>query len=72
VPLLRRHHEAPPDDPKTWSACGKGHVRLPLLQRSRYKGTYAGGVGVRPSLVEAVLNHMVASDEECTDSEEAA
>ena len=22
LPLLRRHHEAPPDDPKTWSAVG--------------------------------------------------
>jgi len=44
VPLLRRHHEALPHNLKTWSASGTAHVRLPVLQRGRYKG--AGGVRV--------------------------
>ena len=26
-----------PDDPKTWSAFGTAHLRLPFLQRGRYK-----------------------------------
>jgi len=37
MPLLRRHHAAPPDDPKTWSAFGTVHLRLPFLRRGRYK-----------------------------------
>ena len=37
MPLLRRHHAAPPDDPKTWSAFGTAYLRLPFLQRGRYK-----------------------------------
>ena len=32
VPLLRRRDEAPPHNPKTWSAAGKGHLPLPFLQ----------------------------------------
>jgi hypothetical protein len=38
VPLLRRHHEALPHDLKTWSASKTAHLRLPFLQRGRYKG----------------------------------
>jgi hypothetical protein len=37
--LLRRHHAAPPDDPKTWSAFGTVHVRLPFLRTGRNKGS---------------------------------
>jgi hypothetical protein len=45
--LLRRYHEAPPDDPKTWSAFGTVHLRLPFLRRDRDKGSKAGDLGVR-------------------------
>jgi hypothetical protein len=44
MPLLRRYHEAPPDDPQTWSAFGTAHFRLPVLRRDRSK---AAEVGVR-------------------------
>jgi len=37
MPLLRRRHAAPPDDPKTWSAFGTAYLRRPFLQRGRYK-----------------------------------
>jgi hypothetical protein len=37
MPLLRRHHAASPDDPKTWSAFGTVHLRLPFLRTGRYK-----------------------------------
>src|ERR1700684_2597389 len=37
--LLRRYHEAPPDDPKIWSAFGTVHLRLPFLRRDRNKGS---------------------------------
>jgi len=46
--LLRRYHEAPPDDPKIWSAFGTVHLRLPFLRRDRNKGSKAGDLGVRP------------------------
>ena len=46
LPLLRRHHEARPDDPKTWSAVGTVHLRLPFVRRDRYKGSKAGDLGV--------------------------
>jgi hypothetical protein len=49
VPLLRRHHEALPHTLETWSASGTAHLRLPVLQRRRYKG--AGGV--RPLVAPA-------------------
>jgi hypothetical protein len=39
MPLLRRHHAAPPDDPKTWSAFGTVHLRLPFLRTGRNKGS---------------------------------
>jgi len=39
VLLLRRHHEALPHDLKTWSAPGTAHLRLPVLQSGRYKGS---------------------------------
>jgi hypothetical protein len=35
MPLLRRHHAAPPDDSKTWSAFGTVHLRLPFLRTGR-------------------------------------
>ena len=35
-----------PHDPKTWSASGKAHLRLPFLQRVRYKGAH---IHVNPS-----------------------
>src|SRR3984957_18287804 len=38
-PLLRRHHAAPPDDPKAWSAFGTVHLRLPFLRAGRNKGS---------------------------------
>jgi hypothetical protein len=37
--LLRRHRAAPPNDPKTWSAFGTVHVRLPFLRTGRNKGS---------------------------------
>jgi hypothetical protein len=37
--LVRRHHAAPPDDPKTWSAFGTVHLRLPFLRTGRNKGS---------------------------------
>ena len=45
--VLRRYHEAPPNDPKTWSAFGTVHIRLPFLRRDRDKGSKAGDLGVR-------------------------
>jgi hypothetical protein len=39
VLLLRRHDEALPHDLKTWSAPGTAHLRLPVLQSGRYKGS---------------------------------
>ena len=39
MPLLRRHHAAPPDDPKTWSAFGTVHLRLPFLRTGRNNGS---------------------------------
>ena len=39
VLLLRRHHEALPHDLKSWSAPGTAHLRLPVLQSGRYKGS---------------------------------
>ena len=30
---------APPDDPKTWSAFGTVHLRLPFLRTCRNKGS---------------------------------
>jgi len=38
VSLLRRHHEARPNNPKTWSACGAACVGLPFLQGGRDNG----------------------------------
>ena len=35
--LVRRHHAAPPDDPKTWSAFGTVHLRLPFLRQVEIK-----------------------------------
>jgi hypothetical protein len=42
MPLLRRHHAAPPDDSKTWSAFGTVHLRLPFLRTGRNKGSSLG------------------------------
>jgi len=39
MPLLRRHHAGPPDDPKTWSAFATIHLRLPFLRTGRNKGS---------------------------------
>jgi hypothetical protein len=42
MPLLRRHHEAPPDDPKTRSALGAVHFCLPLLRAGRLQRKVIG------------------------------
>src|ERR1700722_18427383 len=39
LPLLRRHHEACPDDPKIGSAVGTVHLRLPFVRRNRFRGS---------------------------------
>jgi hypothetical protein len=38
MPLLRRNHETPQDDPKIWGAFGTVHLRLPFLRRGRSAG----------------------------------
>jgi hypothetical protein len=47
MPLLRRHHAAPPYDPKTWSAFGTVHLRLSFLRIGRIKGS-SQARGMRP------------------------
>ena len=42
MPLLRRHHAAPPDDPRTWGAFGTVHLCLPFLRTGRREGSQAG------------------------------
>ena len=39
MPLLRRHHAAPPDDTKTRNAFGTAHLRLPFLPTGGNKGS---------------------------------
>jgi hypothetical protein len=48
MPLLRRYHAAPPDDPKTWSAFGTVHLRLPFLRTRRNVGS-SSARGIQPS-----------------------
>src|ERR1022692_4957026 len=56
--LLRRHHEAPPDDPKTRSALGAIHFRLPLLRAVRLQRKVIGKRPETASLADSSIGQV--------------
>ncbi len=58
MPLLRRHHEARPDDPKTRSALGAVHFCLPLLRAGRLQRKVIGTRHETASLADSSIGQM--------------